>query len=108
MKPGALAHMISTSEQLNALEQRISRLAVALRHLRQQSETDEAAALHQALRRRDLLLKSEIHEHTLVPRPRATQEEFFIANSDPDLVGNLGTCLAHHFRPAPLPFSEDA
>ena len=77
MKPGALAHMSSTSEQLNALEQRISRLAVALRHLRQQSETDEATALHQALRRRGLLLKSEIHEHTLVPRPAATREEFY-------------------------------
>jgi hypothetical protein len=26
-------------------------------------------------------------------------DRLFIANSDPDLVGNLGICLAHYFRP---------
>jgi hypothetical protein len=27
-------------------------------------------------------------------------DRLFIANSDPDLVGNLGVCLAHYFRPS--------
>ena len=26
-------------------------------------------------------------------------DRLFIANSDPDLVDNLGICLAHYFRP---------
>jgi hypothetical protein len=32
-------------------------------------------------------------------------DRVFIANSDPDLVGNLGICLAHYFRPPAFQFN---
>jgi D-serine deaminase-like pyridoxal phosphate-dependent protein len=68
-----LATVKSTAGRLERVQRALDRLTAEVRSLRRAATRDNTDALRQALRRRGLVLKNELHEGCVLPRAAAAQ-----------------------------------
>jgi hypothetical protein len=72
-----LATVKSTADRLERVQRGLDRLTAEVRNLRRAASRDNTDALRQALRRRGLVLKDELHGGCVLPRAAAAQAEFY-------------------------------
>jgi hypothetical protein len=72
-----LATVTRTADRLERLQRGLDRLTGEVRALRKAAVRGGTEALRQALRRRGMVLKNELHEGCLLPRAAAGQAEFY-------------------------------
>ena len=70
--------MKSTADRLERVQRALDRLTAEVRSLRGRASHDDTNALRQALRRRGLLFKNELHEGCVLPRAVAAQAGFYL------------------------------
>ena len=72
-----MATVRSTIDRLERLQRGLDRLTVEVRGLRRAATRNRADTVRQALRRRGLVLKNELHEGCVLPRAATAQSAFY-------------------------------